>query len=318
MKSFKLFFSILVFSLIIANVGWANLSSGTFTVQQKSNARYIDAYDYEGTDYTVVTRTKQSNNTQRWIFRKVDIDTYTIQQKSTGRYLDAHESQDYNYTVVTRSFQNNNTQRWIIKKVGTNAYTIQQKSTGRYLDAHTTPDNDYSLVTRTRQQNNTQVWVLTNALPVRKPVSAINKAVSACLFGPDAKSTKVFGHTFNFERKKTSIHIDSRTGIKTVYINFSYHRTARFDDQYHYTAKYNRNNELMNWEYRINKGGFLPKTSSSLGSLPFQPTSRGLSRAAIDNLAAGAQRTLQGRNSWQNAAKEIAFIISQTAVSYKR
>src|SRR5215213_4057455 len=62
---------------------------GTFTIQQRYNYRYLDAYDYPvamyGGDYRAVTRDKQANNTQRWVierFGKSPNDYFRIWQKS--------------------------------------------------------------------------------------------------------------------------------------------------------------------------------------------------------------------------------------------
>lgn len=135
-------------------------STDLFSIQQKSNNRYVDAYDYEGTDYDVVSRPNQSNNTQRWVFTKVGYSTYTIQQKSTGRYLDAYDYNGTDYKVVLRPYQGNDTQKWVIVGESHNSYTIQQKSTGRYLDAHEYSEKDFSLVTRPAQVNTTQEWII--------------------------------------------------------------------------------------------------------------------------------------------------------------
>ena len=86
---------------------------GTYTIQQKSNGRYLDAHEGSN-DNSVVTRDRQNNTTQAWILRPLGNNTYTIRQKSNGRYMDAHESSNDN-SVVTRDRQNNNTQRWRIK-----------------------------------------------------------------------------------------------------------------------------------------------------------------------------------------------------------
>jgi hypothetical protein len=131
-----------------------------FSIQQKSNGRYMDAYDYPGTDYAVVSRTNQSNNTQRWIFMRVGYNTYTIQQKSTGRYLDAYDYDGTDFKAVLRPYQGNDTQKWVIVGESPNSYTIMQKSTGRYLDAHEYSEKDFGLVTRPAQLNTTQEWII--------------------------------------------------------------------------------------------------------------------------------------------------------------
>lgn len=134
---------------------------GTYTIQQKSNRRYVDAHEGPNNDYRLVTRKKQGDDTQRWIISPVGRNEYTIQQRSNYRYVDAHEYAGQDYRLVTRPKQNNNTQRWIITPVGRGEYTIQQRSNMRYVDAHSGSGEDYGVVTRTRQKNDTQRWIIT-------------------------------------------------------------------------------------------------------------------------------------------------------------
>lgn len=138
------------------------ISRGNYTIQQKSNNRFMDAHKSSRKDFSVVTRTAQNNNTQRWILTPVGT-VYTIQQKNNGRFLDAHESSRKDFSVVTRTSQNNNTQRWVVMHSSNHlsTYTIQQLSNGRFVDAHESSGNDFSAVTRTDQDNDTQRWLLT-------------------------------------------------------------------------------------------------------------------------------------------------------------
>jgi len=134
-----------------------SLQPGVYTIQQKSNGRFVDAHE-SGNAFSVVTRTAQNNDTQRWVLIPEGNNTYTIQQMSNGRFMDAHESGN-DFSVVTWTLQNNDTQRWILTLVGNNTYTIQQKSNGRFVDAHES-ENDFSVVTRTAQNNDTQRWII--------------------------------------------------------------------------------------------------------------------------------------------------------------
>jgi hypothetical protein len=145
---------------------------GTYTIRQRSNRRYLDAYDYPvamyGGDFRVVTRTDQDDASQRWLlerFGKSPNYYYRIRQKSTGRYLDAWETSK-DYAVMTRPGESNDSQRWLLTPhdditIATVTFSIRQKSTGRYLDAFVTEPNDYRAVTRDKQANNTQRWLLT-------------------------------------------------------------------------------------------------------------------------------------------------------------
>jgi hypothetical protein len=117
----------------------------TYTIQQKSNGRYMDAHLNPATGFRVVTRPPQRNETQQWILTPVGPNTYTIQQNSHERYMDAHENAKNDFRLVTRPAQRNDTQQWILTPVGPNTYTIQQKSNGRYMDAHENAKNDFRL-----------------------------------------------------------------------------------------------------------------------------------------------------------------------------
>ena len=134
--------------------------AGVYTIQQKSNSRFVDAHGSANHDFSVVTRTAQNNDTQRWILTPVG-GVYTIQQKSNGRFVDAHVA-GHDFSVVTRPDQDNDTQRWVIMPSSNNlcTYTIQQLCNGRHLDAHVA-GHDFSVVTRKAQHNDTQRWILT-------------------------------------------------------------------------------------------------------------------------------------------------------------
>ncbi len=45
------------------------LEQGVYTIQQKSNGRFMDAYESSGKDFSLVTRTAQNNDTQRWVIK---------------------------------------------------------------------------------------------------------------------------------------------------------------------------------------------------------------------------------------------------------
>ena len=130
------------------------------TIQQKSNGRFLDAHEVADQDFSVVTRSSQNNDTQRWLIAQMGDGSTTIRQKSSGRFLDAHEVADQDFSVVTRSSQNNDTQRWFITQMSDGSATIRQKSSGRFLDAHEIREHDFSVVTRSSQNNDTQRWLI--------------------------------------------------------------------------------------------------------------------------------------------------------------
>jgi hypothetical protein len=133
---------------------------GVHTIRQKSGLRYVDAHVVQQKDWAVVTRPRQNNDTQRWIFSMEREGIYRIQQQSTGRYLDAHDTPDKDFAVVTRPFQPNLTQQWTVTPSGNGAYRIRQLQTGRYLDAHQIPARDFAVVLRPWQPNSTQEWII--------------------------------------------------------------------------------------------------------------------------------------------------------------
>ena len=137
------------------------ISQGNYTIQQKSNGRFMDAHTSSAKDFSVVTRPAQNNNTQRWNLTPVGT-VYTIQQKSNGRFMDAHTSSTKDFSVVTRTAQNNDSQRWVVMHSPNHlsTYTIQQLYNGQFMDAHESSGKDFSAVTRKRQDNDTQRWTL--------------------------------------------------------------------------------------------------------------------------------------------------------------
>lgn len=126
------------------------------TIKQKSSGRYLDAFTGGSYGWDVVTRPKQRDETQKWIFTQVDGNVYTIQQKVTRRFLDAYEHYSWDYKAATRPAQNNDSQKWVITRVDGDTYTIKHKVNGRYLDAYQV--GGYRVATRTWQGDSTQQW----------------------------------------------------------------------------------------------------------------------------------------------------------------
>ena len=141
------------------------LKPGLYTIQQQSNGRFVDAHEYSGKDFGLVTRPAQNNDTQKWVLTRFGGPymggLYTIQQKSNGRFVDAYQSSGKDFALVTRTAKNNDAQRWIVTPSGNNTFTVQQKSSGRFMDAHEIEEKDFALVTRSAQNNDTQRWTLT-------------------------------------------------------------------------------------------------------------------------------------------------------------
>ncbi|MGE0457038.1 MAG: RICIN domain-containing protein [Bauldia sp.] len=141
--------------------GSAAAQNNVVTIQQVSSGRFVDAHEFDGQDWRLVTRPAQNNNTQLWRMVPLGGNVYTFQQMSNNRFVDAHEHDGEDFRLVTRPAQNNNTQRWLVLPLGGNIFTIQQVSNGRYVDAHEHEGEDYRLVTRPAQNNATQQWRIT-------------------------------------------------------------------------------------------------------------------------------------------------------------
>jgi hypothetical protein len=133
----------------------------TYTLQQLSSGRFLDAHQNSSHDFSAATRRDQRNDTQRWVVAAVGDGAQTLAQLSSGRFLDAHESAGNDFSVVTRTVEDNDTQRWRFTPVGA-VYEIQQVSSDRHADAHENSANDFSVVTRSDQGNDTQRWVITS------------------------------------------------------------------------------------------------------------------------------------------------------------
>merc|ERR1719159_401003 len=89
---------------------------GTYTIQQKSSGRYLDAYETKvdgRPGFEAVTRPRQTGagkKSQEWKIVKKDGEVYEIQQESNGQCLDAYQAGNpdpakwlWNYPAVTRS-----------------------------------------------------------------------------------------------------------------------------------------------------------------------------------------------------------------------
>ncbi len=160
----------MVGAMALAGAAPASAQTTIVTIQQVSSNRFVDAHEYAGEDYRLVTRAAQNNTTQLWRLTPLGNNIYTIQQVSSGRLVDAHEDAGNDYRLVTRPAQNNTTQRWLLTNLGNNIFTMQQVSNGRYVDAHEDAGNDYRLVTRTAQNNDTQRWRIVTILVEQPPV----------------------------------------------------------------------------------------------------------------------------------------------------
>ncbi|GIE95252.1 BTAD domain-containing putative transcriptional regulator [Paractinoplanes rishiriensis] len=131
-------------------------------LDQNGLGRYLDAHEFAGKDFNVVTRTRQSDNTQRWVLTDWGNNEYTLQQVSSGRYLDAHEIPELDYRVVTRPEQNNTTQRWRLWQHTSGYYWLESVSSpARYVDAYDYSGADYQVVTRPFNNMSHQLWRIT-------------------------------------------------------------------------------------------------------------------------------------------------------------
>ena len=86
------------------------MGGNVHTIQQVSNGRFLDAHEISSLSFRVVTRTKQNNDTQRWILLDFGGNFFTIQQVSSGRFLEA--TLDGDFQVVTRGAPDSNQTVW--------------------------------------------------------------------------------------------------------------------------------------------------------------------------------------------------------------
>lgn len=124
----------------------------TYTMQQLSSGRFLDAHESAGNDFSAVTRDRQDNDTQRWAVASVDEGVITLRQVSSGRVLEAYEGTN-DSSAVTRPADGSDRQRWRLLPVGS-VHTIQQVSTGRFLNAYPDQVGDFAVVTRTGREQN--------------------------------------------------------------------------------------------------------------------------------------------------------------------
>jgi hypothetical protein len=58
------------FTVRVAGSAKPKQLSGVYTIQQRSNGRYVDAHEASNNDYRLVTRPRQDNRTQQWLLKK--------------------------------------------------------------------------------------------------------------------------------------------------------------------------------------------------------------------------------------------------------
>ncbi len=150
----------------------AEVLNGDFTIQQKSNNRYLDAYE-GASDNIAVTRPQESNNTQVWIFTHKGGNRYTIRQKSNGRFLDtffmptAGRDTPDKFAVATRNFQNSGTQIWRLLENPDGSYRIQSFH-NRALEGLGAAD-DFAALANTPNNSQQQSWIIKPVLNIILP-----------------------------------------------------------------------------------------------------------------------------------------------------
>ena len=93
-----------------------HLGGHTYTIQQKSNGRFVDAHEITEKDFARdPDGPEQRHSTVGADALRRRYVHYPA--KSNGRFVDAHEITEKDFALVTRTAQNNDTQRWLIKIV---------------------------------------------------------------------------------------------------------------------------------------------------------------------------------------------------------
>lgn len=85
-----------------------------YTIKQLTTGRFLDAHEIAEKGFAVVTRPRQSDETQTWILVPLGKGVFTIQQRSSGRYLDAHRTAAQDYALFTSPAVTSDSQRWIL------------------------------------------------------------------------------------------------------------------------------------------------------------------------------------------------------------
>lgn len=135
------------------------LRSGVYTIQQRSNNRFVEAHEDSEMDFRLVTRLPLTNATQKWVFTPVG-GVYTIQQKSNRRFVDTHKDSRGDFRLVTRLPQADDTQKWILMHLGRDEYTLQQLSSRWFVGADPLEaSRRFALVTR-QGRRYSQKWIL--------------------------------------------------------------------------------------------------------------------------------------------------------------
>ncbi len=140
------------------------LRSGVYTIQQRSNNRFVEAHEDSENDFRLVTRLPLTDATQKWVFTPVG-GVFTIQQKSNRRFVDTHKDSRGDFRLVTRSPQEDDTQKWILMHLGSDEYTLQQLSSRWFVGADPLEaSRRFALVIR-QGRRYSQKWILKSSGP---------------------------------------------------------------------------------------------------------------------------------------------------------
>ena len=96
----------------LRSAGWY-----VYTIRQRSNDRFVDAYETEDKDFAVATRPAQGDDTQRWIVVPSNEGSFTIRQLSNGRFLNAYQAAPKDFGAITRPRSDSSTERWLLDQI---------------------------------------------------------------------------------------------------------------------------------------------------------------------------------------------------------
>ena len=162
-----------IITSIMTSPATAQVLNGEYTVQQKSNNRYLDAYE-GSSDNIAMTRPRESNNSQVWIFTPQGGDRYTIRQKSSGLFLDTffkpvggQDTPDI-FVVATRPYNAVSTQIWHLTKNPDGSYSIRSNSNRALEDMGAA--NDYAILANISNNTERQRWIIKPVLDIVLPL----------------------------------------------------------------------------------------------------------------------------------------------------
>ena len=251
---------------------------------------------------------------QRWMFIPAGKGYYYIVSKKSGMYLDVKGGSKAAKTIVWQFPRNEtNAQKWKFVKAGGKYYYIQSKGSNLYLDVRGGSKSDGATIWQfPLNKSDAQKWKLIKA----GKVTNINRAKSAILHGPSINEVSLLGHKFNFWK---TIKVTNSGSNKIVTGRFSHAVSYAKNDKYYFTATFDANGQLLNFERKIKEGFAIVSpliefiANDLVGKIPVVGSRLYVTDATLDVLLEIAERRV-GKGIWEKSADEIALILAISAL----